>query len=44
MDELSGDLQHYGINALPEGFKKEALSGSKMILKSKTVRLKFKKF
>lgn len=44
VDELSDDLQHYGINALPEGFKKEALSGSKMILKSKTVRLKFKKF
>ena len=38
------DLRKYGINNLPEGFAKEALSGSKMILRSKTLRLKFKKF
>ena len=37
-------LRKYGINNLPEGFAKEALSGSKMILRSKTLRLKFKKF
>ena len=37
-------LRKYGINHLPEGFAKEALSGSKMILRSKTLRLKFKKF
>lgn len=42
--EVSADLQYFGLNALPEGFQKEALSGSKMILKSKTLRLKFKKF
>lgn len=38
------NLRKYGINNLPEGFAKEALSGSKMILRSKTLRLKFKKF
>ena len=37
-------LRKYGINNLPEGFAKEALSGSKMILRSKTLRLNFKKF
>lgn len=42
--EVSSDLRYYGIHVLPEGFQKEALSGSKMILKSKTLRLKFKKF
>lgn len=44
VEEVIPDLQYYGINAIPEGFQKEALSGSKMILKSKTIRLKFKKF
>ena len=39
-----GNLRFYGINNLPEGFYKEALDGSKMILRSKTLRLKFKKF
>lgn len=42
--EVSEDLRYYGVDVLPEGFQKEALSGSKMILKSKTLRLKFKKF
>ena len=42
--EVTNDLRYYGINNLPEGFAKEALSGSKMILRSKTLRLKFKKF
>ena len=37
-------LRKYGINNLPEGFAKEALSGSKMILRSKTLLLKFKNF
>lgn len=41
---VTNDLRYYGINNLPEGFAKEALSGSKMILRSKTLRLKFKKF
>ena len=44
LTEITNDLRYYGINNLPEGFAKEALSGSKMILRSKTLRLKFKKF
>ncbi len=42
--EITDDLRYMGINHLPEGFKKEALDGNKMILASKTLRLKFKKF
>ena len=37
-------LRYYGVNELEEHFAKEALSGSRMILRSKTLRLKFKKF
>ena len=44
LTEVTNDLRYYGINNHPEGFAKEALSGSKMILRSKTLRLKFKKF
>lgn len=44
LTEVTNDLRYYGINNLPECFAKEALSGSKMILRSKTLRLKFKKF
>ena len=44
LTEVTNDLRYYGINNLPEGFAKEALSGSKMILRSKTLRLRFKKF
>lgn len=44
LTEVTNDLRYYGINNLPEGFAKKALSGSKMILRSKTLRLKFKKF
>ena len=44
LTEVTNDLRYYGINNLPEGFAKEALSGSKMILRSKTLRLQFKKF
>lgn len=44
LDEVNDNLRLYGVNEIPEGFKKEALSGSKMILRSKTVRLKFRKF
>lgn len=44
LTEVTNDLRYYGINNLPEGFAKEALSGSKMILRSKILRLKFKKF
>lgn len=44
LDEVTDNLRLYGVNEIPEGFEKEALSSSKMILRSKTVRLKFKKF
>lgn len=37
-------LRPYGINQLDEHFAKETLSGSKMILRSKTLRLHFKRF
>lgn len=37
-------LTPFGINGLREGFAKEKLDGSKMILRSKTLRLKFRKF
>lgn len=37
-------LAPFGINALEETFDVETLTGSKMTLKSQTLRLKFKKF
>lgn len=37
-------LRYYGVNELEEHFAKEALSGSKMVLRSKTLRLKFRRF
>ena len=37
-------LRYYGINELNEHFLKESLKGGKLILRSKTLRLKFKKF
>lgn len=43
-ESVTDDLRYYGVNAIPEGFVKEALDGSKMILRSKTLRLRFKKF
>lgn len=46
-DELLTDpapLAHFGINALEESYAKEALDSKKMILRSKTLRLKFIKF
>lgn len=42
--ELTDDLRYYGVNSLTEGFQKEALDGSKMILRSKMLRLYFKRF
>lgn len=44
VEEVTDGLRYYGVNAIPEGYQKEALSGSKMILKSKTLRLNFRKF
>ena len=46
-DELLTDpapLAHFGINALEESYAKEALDSRKMILCSKTLWLKFRKF
>ena len=37
-------LAPYGINNLEEGFAKEKLTGGRMVLRSKTLRLHFKKF
>ena len=37
-------LAPYGINNLEEEFVKEKLDGGQMILRSKTLRLKFKRF
>ena len=42
--EVNDDLRFYGINALPEGFAKERLDGSRMVLRSKTLRLTFRRF
>lgn len=50
-DRMGGDepletpelLQPYGINKTEESFAIESLSGSKMILKSETLRISFKK-
>lgn len=40
----NNDTRHYGINNIPEGFLKERLNGSKMVLKSKTLRMTFRRF
>ena len=44
LNRVTADLRYYGVNDIPEGFAKEALNGSKMILRSKTLRLQFRKF
>ena len=44
VETVNDSIRHFGINELPEGFAKEKLTGSNMILRSKTLRLKFKKF
>lgn len=41
---VTDDLRSLGINNLEESFFKEKLKGDKMILRSKTLRLYFKKF
>ena len=38
------ELQHYGVNRLPETFNIEKLNGSTMILRSEKLRMTFKKF
>lgn len=42
--EMSDTLRRCGINQLTERYYKEALTGSKMILTTKELRLKFSKF
>lgn len=44
VETVNDSLRYYGINVLPEGFLKEKMDGSKMILKSKTLRLNFRRF
>lgn len=41
---VNDSIRSYGINQLREPFYKEKLKGDKMILRSKTLRLYFKKF
>ena len=42
--EPDGDLRFLGINDIPEGFAKERLDGKFMVLRSRTLRLSFRKF
>lgn len=42
--EVNDSLRRCGFNSLEERFRKEQLSGSKMVLRNKTLRLKFVKF
>lgn len=44
VEMVNDDTRHYGINNIPEGFLKERLDGSKMVLKSKMLRLTFRQF
>lgn len=44
VDAVNDSLRYYGINHLPEHYLKERLDGSKMILKSKQLRLYFRRF
>lgn len=44
VEVANDETRHYGINNIPEGFLKERLDGSKMVLKSKMLRLTFRRF
>lgn len=44
VEAIDRNLRFFGLNALPEHFKKEAINGSRMILSTEKLRLKFKKF
>lgn len=44
VEAIDRNLRFFGLNALPEHFKKEAINGNRMILSTKKLRLKFKKF
>lgn len=42
--EINNDIRHFGINDIPEQFAKEKLDGSKMVLRSKLLRLTLRRF
>lgn len=44
VDTISQDLRFYGIHIMPQSFFKESLSGSRMTLRSDSLRLHFVKF
>lgn len=44
VEAIDINLRFFGLNALPEHFKKEAINGKRMILSTEKLRLKFKKF
>lgn len=44
VDTISRDLRYYGVHHMPQSFVKEALSGSRMVLRSDSLRLSFVKF
>ena len=44
LTEMNDSLRSCGINHLNEHFAKEVMTGDKMQLKSKTLRLRFRKF
>lgn len=44
VEAIDRNLRFFGLNALPEHFKKEAINGNRMILLTEKLRLKFKKF
>lgn len=44
VEAIDINLRFFGLNALPEHFKKEAINGNRMILSTEKLRLKFKKF
>ena len=44
LTEMNDSLRSCGINHLNEHFAKEVMTGGKMQLKSKTLRLRFRKF
>lgn len=44
VETFDDGLRHFGINSLPEHFGKLSLSGGSMVLQTKNLRLRFRKF
>lgn len=44
VESIDANLRHFGLNALPEHYLKEAMDGSRMTLRTGRLRLKFRKF